>query len=245
MTMENYNQTFLQQHDPDRYLVSLFAPKDRREALWALFCFNYEISKTRFVVTETQLGLIRLQWWRDELEKLYAGDTASENPVLQGLEAALRDYALPKALFDNLLFAREFDLEGVQPQGLEGLINYADLMTTPLNKLALQISGDDPTAEGVQEVSVRYALTQLFRHIPDYEENRFVLIGAEMRDPLRDFLNQKLKIKSLPPVLKSQKSISDIYIKKLKRAGFDPYNSRMKRPPAMKELRVFLSVSCF
>ena len=51
-------QNLVQRHDPDRYLLSLFAPARHRAALWALYAFNHEIAKTREVVTETTMGLI-------------------------------------------------------------------------------------------------------------------------------------------------------------------------------------------
>src|SRR5512135_1463257 len=61
-------------YDHDRYLTCLFAPDDRREALFAIFAFNHEVAKTREVVREPILGQIRLQWWRDSIAALYAGE---------------------------------------------------------------------------------------------------------------------------------------------------------------------------
>src|ERR1041385_2992054 len=52
-------------HDRDRYQTALFAPADRREALFALYAFNYEIARVREIVSEPMLGQIRLQWWRE------------------------------------------------------------------------------------------------------------------------------------------------------------------------------------
>jgi hypothetical protein len=37
----------LHRHDRDRYLTTLFAPAERRDALVALYSFNFEIAKTR------------------------------------------------------------------------------------------------------------------------------------------------------------------------------------------------------
>lgn len=240
---EDYIRDELQNVDSDRYLISLFAPKRRREALWALFLFNHEISKTRFVVTETQLGQIRLQWWRDELAKLYNGKGAPENPILQGLEIAIRDFSLPKALFDNLLFAREFDLEDVTPQGLEGLINYADLTTTPLTKLALQIAGDDPAEETIQKISVRYALTKLFLLIPEFQKSRFEIIPKSLYPDVQDYLMERESIQLYSSILKAKNTLTKLYIRQLNVVQFDPHDPKLNKPPLFKELRVALSVS--
>ncbi len=240
----NYIQEELIKVDPDRYLISLFAPKKRREALWILFLFNHEIAKTRFVVTETQLGLIRLQWWREEIAKLYKGGSAHGNPVLKGLEVIIRDYGLPEALFNNMIFAREFDLEDVAPQGIEGLINYADLTTTPLNKLALQIAGDDPSEEKIQKISVRFALTKIFKLIPAHQENRFTIIPKNLYAEVQEYLIHREKITLYSSILKAQNALTRLYVKQLNSVQFDPHDPKLNMPPLFKELRVALSVSC-
>ena len=55
----------VRRHDRDRYQTALFAPADRREAIFALYAFNYEIARVREIVTQPMLGQIRLQWWRE------------------------------------------------------------------------------------------------------------------------------------------------------------------------------------
>jgi phytoene synthase len=55
----------VRRHDPDRFLACLFAPPDKREALFVLTAFNHELARTREVTSQPMLGLIRLQWWRE------------------------------------------------------------------------------------------------------------------------------------------------------------------------------------
>ncbi len=63
----------LRRYDYDRFLTGLFAPAGRREALYAVYAFNLEIARTREAVSEPMLGQIRLQWWREAIEEIYAG----------------------------------------------------------------------------------------------------------------------------------------------------------------------------
>ncbi|MCB8873953.1 squalene/phytoene synthase family protein [Acidisoma silvae] len=58
----------LRRHDPDRFLTTLFAPAERREALITLFAFNHELARAREVTSQSLLALIRLQWWREVVE---------------------------------------------------------------------------------------------------------------------------------------------------------------------------------
>ena len=120
--MLSYCGELVRKHDPDRFFMSLMQPADRREALWALYAFNYEIAKTREVVTDTTLGLIRLQWWRDGIAEIYDGKDVRQNEILPTLAQAIKDYDLPQKLFEDLCYAREFDLEGVIPADMAGLL---------------------------------------------------------------------------------------------------------------------------
>src|SRR5262249_59311777 len=79
--------------DRDRYLTALFAAAPARADLMALYAFNLEVAKTREVVREPMMGLMRLQWWRDALAEIYAG-TERRHQVVQPLAAAIRRHGL-------------------------------------------------------------------------------------------------------------------------------------------------------
>src|SRR6202045_4412867 len=61
----------VRRHDRDRFQTVLFAPAARREALFALYAFNYEIARVRESVTEPMLGRLRLEWWREIIAAAY------------------------------------------------------------------------------------------------------------------------------------------------------------------------------
>lgn len=92
--------------DSDRYLSVLYAPEDRRPALYALYAFNIEIARIRDMVREPLPGEIRLQWWRDAI----AAGVAVGHPVADALLAAIERHDLPKEAFDRMIEARIFDL---------------------------------------------------------------------------------------------------------------------------------------
>src|SRR5947209_18265330 len=92
----------VRRHDRDRYQTALFAPAGRREALLALYAFNYEIARVRETVTQPMLGQIRLQWWREVLEAAYAGAPSRNHPVAIALTAAIREFGLTREFFNRL-----------------------------------------------------------------------------------------------------------------------------------------------
>src|SRR5436309_9863777 len=97
----------VRRHDRDRYQTALFAPAERREALLALYAFNYEIARVRETVSEPMLGQIRLQWWREVLDAAYAGAPPRQHPVVVPLAAAIREFELSRGYFDRLIDSRE------------------------------------------------------------------------------------------------------------------------------------------
>lgn len=247
--------------DPDRFLLSMFAPADRREALWALFAFNHEIARTREVVSETGLGLIRLQWWRDEIGRLYEGRPAPEHEILRPLAGAIKAYGLKRDLFETLIYAREFDLEDVRPSNLEGLLNYADFTLTPLMALALAICGGNTEAEPVQPVAVNYALAGILRSVPFYARQQRCLLPEDLMGRHGQGLNALYEMKpaeGLPAIVKiicdqrvegikcenrflrATNALGLMYLGQIRRSGYGVFSRKLLLPPPLKALRLLL-----
>lgn len=159
----------LRAHDHDRYLTTLFAPAERREGLLALYAFNLEIAKTAELVTETMIGRIRLQWWYDGLEEIYAG-RGRAHYVLSPLARLVGKTGLPQAPFQRLIAAREFDLERQPPSSMMELGSYLDGTSSALVELALATLGEegDQARHIATHVGQAYGLIGLVRAIPSH-----------------------------------------------------------------------------
>ncbi|HEY8014675.1 MAG TPA: squalene/phytoene synthase family protein, partial [Dongiaceae bacterium] len=120
----SYCARLLRQQDPDRYLTALFAPPERREALFALYAFNLELARARESVREPIMGQMRLQWWRDSLAEMLAGRPRAHE-VGRPLAAAIAAYGLDPVLLERLIDARERDMEAEPPVDLAALLDYA------------------------------------------------------------------------------------------------------------------------
>src|ERR1700746_3699937 len=81
----------VRRHDRDRFQTVLFAPATRREALFALYAFNYEIARVRESVTQPLLGQIRLQWWREAIATAFEGGPIRHHMVVEPLTAIIRE----------------------------------------------------------------------------------------------------------------------------------------------------------
>lgn len=158
----------VRRHDPDRFQTALFAPAERREALFALYAFNCEIARVRERVSIPALGQIRLQWWREAIAEAFAGGPVRRHEVIGPLAAAIRACRLDRARFETLIDAREADLDDAPPPSLAALEAYAERSSAPLVLLALAaLRVDDAAAsEAGREVGTGYALAGLIKAMP-------------------------------------------------------------------------------
>ncbi|MDE1152746.1 MAG: squalene/phytoene synthase family protein [Micavibrio sp.] len=250
----------VRKHDPDRFILTLLAPASARAALLALYAFNYEIAKTREVVTETQLGLIRLQWWRDALAGVYDGKPPLKHQVLEPLAAAITQYKLPRDLFDALIYGREFDLEDRLPATLPGMVNYADYTSTPLLRLSTLITGEKTEEGAVQRIGTAYALAGLLRAAPAHlvqrrcylpedllhkqQTEQYALYEGKDLDKLKPVTLAvaaiaKEKLAGLPPqkgLMRIYAKMAAMYLDEIIRAGGNVY---ALRPPPFMALRLW------
>src|ERR1700722_8802144 len=126
--------------DRDRYLATLFAPAQHRDALLALYAFNIEIVRVRDLAREPMPGEIRLQWWREALSGLRAGEAAA-HPVAAALGETLTRYRLTADRLLALIDARSFDLYDEPMATMTDLEIYGIRTQSALFAIATEILG--------------------------------------------------------------------------------------------------------
>jgi phytoene synthase len=168
--------------DPDRYLSVLYAPEDKREALYALYAFDGKVARVRDLISEPMPGEIRLQWWRDVIS---AGvpEAASGHPVASALLQTISKHGLPVAAFDNYLDARIFDLYDDPMPGRNELEGYCGETTSALIQLAALVL-DPSAAPAFSELSGHAGCAQriaaLIRAMPLHRRRGQCYVPAEI-----------------------------------------------------------------
>jgi NADH dehydrogenase [ubiquinone] 1 alpha subcomplex assembly factor 6 len=172
----------VRRRDPDRFQTALFAPTGRREALFALYAFNYEIARVRESVTDPTLGQIRLEWWREAVAAAYAGAPARHHPVAEALAEAVRATAPAREHFEALIDARAADLDDTPPANLAALEYYAEGTSSRLVLIALEILGtrDRAAFETGRHAGIAYALAGLLRALPLTARTGRLIIPADI-----------------------------------------------------------------
>jgi phytoene synthase len=153
--------------DPDRALAALFAPRDARTDLLTLCAFNVELARIAAQVSEPELGAIRLQWWRDAVERAGAGE-ATGHPVADALGATLRQRQLSRPRIDGLIDARAFDIaEKIMPDwaALETYLQNTAGALFALGAECLDERGPQ-LEQAASKAGLAYGLTGLMRALP-------------------------------------------------------------------------------
>ncbi len=101
-------------HDPDRFLTALFAPADRREALFVLIAFNHELVRALEMPSARGgigpiAALIRLQWWREVVE-----GEPRRHEVAGPLAGMLSEGIYARETLLAIIDAREAEAEGIE-----------------------------------------------------------------------------------------------------------------------------------
>lgn len=86
-------------------------PRDRRRAMYAIYAFCRTVDDIADEPGDLGERQARLDGWRIELDRLYAGE-APGDPIAVALAPAIRRYDLPKREFQAVIDGMESDLQG-------------------------------------------------------------------------------------------------------------------------------------
>lgn len=106
--------------------------------------FNIETANIRSTTSTVEIGRMRLMWWRQAIEQGRAGKPP-DHPVAQALAQAQAQHSLSFRFLEQLLDAREADLETKQPADLRQLLSYCERTAG-----ALQVGGQTLHSSGTR-----------------------------------------------------------------------------------------------
>ena len=176
----SYCAAQVREHDPDRYLATLFAPADAREELFVLYAFDHEIGRVRRIVSEPMAGLVRLQWWRDALDAV-AGSRPAAHPVVEALHARWTSFAPLQSRLQAAIDARDQELSAEPPADLAALEERLGSSWGEITLGALDLLGvaEKPARAAGRHLGLALGLVRLLQNLPgDLRQNRMPLPDA-------------------------------------------------------------------
>lgn len=171
---------FVRAHDPDRFLCALFAPAERRGALFALLAYNHELARAREAATNPIAALIRLQWWREAVEAAAAGRPARRHEVAEPLHASIRAGLLDPAELRAMADAREAE---TAEEGVPTRAAFAALLRGTAGGLAVAagrlLGASGAALPALQALGAAYGLAGVLRSVAAHAAQGRCLLPAD------------------------------------------------------------------
>jgi phytoene synthase len=125
MSDEGDLDNLVRRTDPDRWLSSRFiAGADARADVVALYAYDHELARAPKVTSNALLGEIRLTWWREALDEIFAGQPARQHPTVQALAGVVGRHGLPRGPLEAMIDARYRELDPT-PMGEAEVLDWA------------------------------------------------------------------------------------------------------------------------
>ncbi|KAI8925781.1 isoprenoid synthase domain-containing protein [Entophlyctis helioformis] len=154
---DKYCMDLVRTHDYENYLANIFTPSRSRAAAVAIRAFNVETAQIRDIVSEPNIGKMRIQWWRDGIDKTFKGSPPS-HPVMQTIARTLETTRLSQTWFKKILNAREAYMQDKQYDTIAELEDYAENTSSSVTYLHLE-------ALGLQNVHAEHAASHIGKAI--------------------------------------------------------------------------------
>jgi len=228
---DSYIADLVRREDRDRFLTALFVPADRRADVLALFAFNAELARIRNSVSEIIIGRMKLQWWRDVIDAIYAGRGGPQgNPVTESLAEVIVCRNLTRAHFDTIITTREREMdtddEGLAFNVTTELETFAEGTASRLIDLVLEVL--EAKAEvAARHVGIGIALTGILRAViyqgADEATKTAIAVSAEAH--LAKARDHNVPRAAVPALLGA--TIASQYLKTMRRANYHVDHSGM------------------
>ncbi|MBF9036374.1 squalene/phytoene synthase family protein [Rhodobacterales bacterium HKCCE2091] len=154
--------------DPDRFRVAMAAPVEARRVLFPLYAFNVEVARAPWVTSEPMIAEMRLQFWRDVLEEIAAGQAPRAHEVAEDL-----GFLDPEAarVLDALIAARRWDIGREPFEDRAAFDAYLDATAGGLMWVSARALGAGSEGEAAaRDAGWAAGLVAWFRAIPALEQ---------------------------------------------------------------------------
>jgi phytoene synthase len=177
------------------YYSFLFLPPERRRAITALYAFCREVDDVVDECNDASLARAKLDWWREEIAKLFAG--RPDHPVMRALAPGVAPYGIAAARLNEIIDGMQMDLDQTRYLDFAGLERYCYHAAGVVGILSAGIFGyrDERTLEYARNLGLAFQLTNIIRDVgEDARKHRIYLPMDELRDfgvPAADLLNAR------------------------------------------------------
>lgn len=182
MTPEQYCQDKAARSGSSFYYTFLFLPPEQRLAITALYAFCREVDDIVDSRIEPQIARIKLNWWREEIDRLFAG--SPQHPVTRALAEPVSRYNLPREHFLEIIDGMEMDLDYDSYPSFRELSLYCHRVASIVGIMSAEIFGatDRHTTRYAHQLGMAFQLTNILRDVgEDARRGRLYIPLDELR----------------------------------------------------------------
>ena len=176
MTPKQYCQQKTAASGSSFYYSFMFLPKQKREAITALYAFCREVDDVVDECTELKVAQVKLAWWKDEIRNLYQNKAI--HPVTKALEPVIKQYQLSEEHFLEIIDGMEMDLNFNRYEDFKQLQLYCYRVASVVGILSAQIFGfkNRKTLKFAHDLGMAFQLTNIIRDVgEDARRNRIYI----------------------------------------------------------------------
>jgi len=138
---EQYTKWLATHHYENFHVVSFLLPKHLHQDFYNVYSYCRWADDLADEIGNPAESLRLLEWWGQELDRMYVGQ--AKHPVFVALGPTVLKYDIPKEPFADLLRAFVHDQKTTRYQTWEEVLDYCVCSANPVGRLVLYLCGYD------------------------------------------------------------------------------------------------------
>ncbi|KZT40615.1 hypothetical protein SISSUDRAFT_1018601 [Sistotremastrum suecicum HHB10207 ss-3] len=200
-----YCRNVVNQYDYESWLCSYFYSRDVQPAYFALKAFYVELAMVPESVSNTTLGLMRMQFWRDTIKGV-ANDAPPRHPIALALHQAKRQFNIQPYHLTRIIDAREEELRNPTHQTMASLTSHAESTSSTLLYALLPLVSPPNSSishdihHAASHLGISQTIVTLLRALPYHlttARNKTLVIPSEIT--AKHGVNQELILRGNAP----------------------------------------------
>jgi phytoene synthase len=165
MTADEYCQDKAAGSGSSFYYSFLFLPPPRRRAITALYAYCREVDDVVDEVNDPAVAQARLDWWRREIDRLFAGDP--QHPVTRALAPHVQPFSITRERLLQVIDGMQMDLQQSRYLDFASLRRYCHLVAGVVGEMSASIFGatDERTFEYARQLGLALQLVNIVRDV--------------------------------------------------------------------------------
>ncbi|KAI8969643.1 isoprenoid synthase domain-containing protein [Trametes punicea] len=176
-----YCKDMVRKRDYESYLIGSFYPRRLQGAFFALRAFYVELASVQDNVSNSMIGKMRMQFWRDAIKSIADG-RPPRHPIALALHDASQRANLPAYHLRRIIDARDAELHTPTHLTLDSLRAHAESTASTFLYLLLSLlnlSSSSTFSHAASHLGIAQCIAVLLRALPYHASKGRMVIPAE------------------------------------------------------------------